>query len=303
MLFEPIKPMLLTMQRNAFDDERWLHEIKWDGFRILVHKQGKRIEAYTRHGNCVTSKFPELYDAAQSIRSHTAILDCEGICLRDDRSVFDDFAYRGRLTNPKAIQRAVETHPASFVVFDVLYTNRDHTKEPLTTRKTWLDDIILPSAAIAPTLYVDGAGLELQKMTQDRGLEGIVAKAKDSRYSLNVRSKSWLKIKNFKTMDVVILGYRREPRFALVVGVFDSGEGHHGPVAVVEFGFKPEEKVAFLKVVKEIHTVKERHAQWIEPRLCARVQFLERTERRHLRMASFKGFLPGKKPEECRWIS
>ncbi len=302
MLFQPIKPMLLTMCREAFDDDNYIFEPKWDGWRILIHKQGDRIEAYTRQGNCVTSKFPELQEAAQYIRAHSVVLDCEGICLRDGRSVFDDFAYRGRLRDPRKITSAVETHPATFVAFDVLYTGRDHTREPLMERKARLADIVAPSKTITPTLYMDGAGMQLKKMTEERNWEGIVAKRKNSRYVLDTRSTDWLKIKNWKEIDAVILGYRREPQFGLIVGLHFPTMNNK-PVATVEFGFKPEEKIAFLEVAKQIHSVKDRYAQLVEPRLCCRIQYLERTDRHNLRIVSFKGFLPGKTPEECRWIS
>lgn len=98
MIFTSIQPMLLTMANKAFDDENYIFEPKWDGWRILIHKQGDRIAAYTRQGNCVTRKFPELEAVHDAIQAESAILDCEGVCIRDGRSVFDDFAHRGRLT-------------------------------------------------------------------------------------------------------------------------------------------------------------------------------------------------------------
>lgn len=94
MLFSPIKPMLLQMGKEVIDDPNVCFDIKWDGWRILLHKEGNRVEAYTRHGNNITSKFPELVDAGHSITEHTAILDCEGVVLRNGKnSVFEDFAY------------------------------------------------------------------------------------------------------------------------------------------------------------------------------------------------------------------
>ena len=302
MLFQPIKPMLLTMRREAFDDYNYIFEPKWDGWRIMIHKQGDRIEAYTRQGNCVTNKFPELQEAEQYIRAYSVVLDCEGICLRDGRPVFDDFTYRGRLRDRRKITSAVETHPATFVVFDVLYTDRDHTQEPLIERKARLADIITPSKIITPTLYMDGIGVRLKKMTEERNWEGIVAKRKDSIYRPDTRSYDWVKIKNWKEIDTVILGYRTKPQFGLIVGLHFPTM-HNKPVATVEFGFKPEEKLAFLEVAKQIHTVKDRYAQWVEPRLCCRIKYLERTESHKLRIAVFESFLPGKDPSECRWIS
>jgi bifunctional non-homologous end joining protein LigD len=302
VLFTAISPMLATMRPDAFDDPAWLFEPKWDGWRLLIHKQGDRIEAYTRHGTNVTRRFPELQEAGRFIHAESAILDCEGVCLRGGRSVFDDFAYRGRLRDERKILKATQSHPLTFIVFDLIYSNdHEHTHEPLVERKKRLADIVKPAKVITPTMYVQGEGAMLKKETEERNWEGIVAKRMDSRYVFG-RSESWLKIKNWKTIDTVILGYRRKPQFGLIVGAHFSN-ARNKPIAVVEFGFRPEEKAAFLQVAKDLHTVQDKDCQWIEPVLCCRVQYLERTERHNLRIVSFKGFLPNKNPEDCVWAS
>ncbi len=68
MIFTPIKPMLLHMGKEIIDDDMWEYQVKWDGYRVLIHKEGNRIEAYTRHGNVITSKFPELQEVNRSIK-------------------------------------------------------------------------------------------------------------------------------------------------------------------------------------------------------------------------------------------
>ncbi|MCF8565161.1 DNA ligase [Alicyclobacillus tolerans] len=301
MLFESLKPMLLTSRSEAFDDDSYIFEPKWDGWRVLIHKKGSRIEAYTRTGMRITERFPEIQSTAASISGHSVILDCEGICLRDGRSVFDDFQDRGRLTDPRKIAAAAANHPATFIAFDVLYANRVRTHEPLADRKRRLLELVQSSSVIAPTMYVEGAGVHLKKLTEQRNWEGIVAKRKASTYQFNTRSYDWIKIKNWNHIDTVILGYRTDPHFALIVGLhFRTVENK--PVAVVEHGYTPDEKSAFLAVVKQLHTIKDREAQWIEPRLCCRIRYLERTERHQLRMATFEEFLFDKRPEDCRWV-
>ncbi|MCL6601155.1 MAG: DNA ligase, partial [Alicyclobacillus macrosporangiidus] len=215
MLFTPIKPMLPTMHKEPFDDPNFIFEPKWDGWRILLHKNGDRVEAFTRNGRIVTDRFPELREAATSIRSHSAILDCEGICLRDGRSVFDDVQYRGRIRDHRRIQQAMQSHPVTFVAFDVLYTDSSHMNEPLMDRKERLFDLVKPSSIVTPTMFDDGAGVKLKKLTEQRNWEGIVSKRKDSLYIPGTRTAHWLKIKNWKEIDAVILGYRREPQFGL----------------------------------------------------------------------------------------
>jgi bifunctional non-homologous end joining protein LigD len=299
MLFRPVKPMVVSMGNKPFDDENFIFEPKWDGWRIILHKQGDRIEAYTRNGKIVTSKFPELKEASSAIKANTAILDCEGIVLRNDRPSFDDFSYRGRLSNSSRIKNAVNTHPATFVVFDVLYTDREHLNEPLMQRKQRLSEIVAATPVVTPTMYLEEKGKALFDLTKERDMEGIVAKRKDSKYLLDMKSPDWLKIKHFKSIDVVILGYRTNP-FGLVIGL-NFRTVKNKPVGVVEFGFKPEEKRLFLELAKQIHTVKDQKVQWIEPRLCCGIKYLERTDTHQLRMTVFGGFLFEKNPEDCTW--
>ncbi|NHN34618.1 ATP-dependent DNA ligase [Paenibacillus agricola] len=299
MLYTPIKPMIVSIGNEPFNDESFIFEPKWDGWRILLHKQGNRIEAYTRNGNNVTNKFPELKEATNAIKAHTAILDCEGIVLRDGRPIFDDFSFRGRLSNSSRIRNAVNTHPATFVVFDVLCTDREHLKEPLMMRKQRLHEIVSVTNIISPTMYIEAQGRSLFNLTKDRDMEGIVAKRKESKYYLDTKSPDWLKIKHFKTIDVIILGYRTKP-FGLVIGL-NFRTVPNKPVGVVEFGFKPEEMQMFLEVAKHLQTVKDQKTQWMEPRLCCRIEYLERTDTHHLRTTVFRGFLLDKKPEDCKW--
>lgn len=290
MLFTPIKPMLLQMGNNTeiMDNPEWIYDIKWDGWRILLHKQGDRVEAYTRHGNNVTAKFPELQDIGRSINEHTAIIDCEGVVLRNGISVFDDFAYRGRLSNKDKIKEASVTHPSTFIAFDVLATDKSHMNEPLVDRKERLASIIEPSSKLLITPSVVGNGNDVFRLTKERNMEGIVGKRSNSTYKTNHRSNEWLKYKHFKIADVVILGYKENP-FTMLVGK-QLSNGKYKPLANVEFGFKTEEKTAFRAIAKQIVTKVERDMVWLEPRLHCRVQYLERTASGSLRIVSFKGF-------------
>jgi bifunctional non-homologous end joining protein LigD len=300
VLFRPIKPMIVSMGNEPFDDENFIFEPKWDGWRIILHKQGDRIEAFTKNGINVTSKFPELKQVSSAIKANTAILDCEGIVLRNGKPLFDDFTYRLRLSNSNKIQTAVITHPATFVVFDLLYTDREHLKEPLMQRKQRLSEIVPITPVIAPTMYLEEQGKSLFNLAKERDMEGIVAKRKNSKYRLDFKSPDWLKIKYFKSIDAVILGYRTNP-FGLVIGL-NFRTVKNKPVGVVEFGLKSEEKQLFLELAKQIHTVKDQRTQWIEPRMCCRIKYLERTDTHQLRTTVFDRFLLDKKPEDCIWI-
>lgn len=290
MLFTPIKPMLLHMGNNneIIDSDEYIYDIKWDGWRILLHKDKDRIEAFTRHGNNVTAKFPELQTVGKSIKADKAIIDCEGVVLRNGISVFDDFNYRGRLSNKDKINQATITHPATFIAFDILATDKNLMNKSLIERKDILNLIIEPSNELLITPSVVGNGNNVFNITKDKGMEGVVGKRTNSTYKTNHRSHDWLKFKHFKYMDVVILGYKENP-FTMIVGV-ETSSGKYRPVASVEFGFKPEEKAAFREIAKQIITKVERDIIWVEPSLQCKVQYLEKTNAGSLRIVSFKGF-------------
>ena len=126
-------------------------------------------------------------------------------------------------------------------------------------------------------------------------MEGIVGKRSNSKYKTNHRSHEWIKYKHFKIVDVVILGYKENP-FTMLVGK-QLSNGQYKPMANIEFGFKPEEKTSFGEIAMQIVTKVERDMTWLEPRLCCKVQYLEKTNTGSLRIVSFKGFNFGKIPE------
>lgn len=283
--------MLLTTHKEPFSDDNYIFEPKYDGWRVLLHKDGEHIEAFTRHGNLITAKLPELSEVKHRIHARTAILDCEAVCIRDDRPNFDDMNLRGRLSNQARIEKATITYPVMFAVFDVLQTTSSHLHQPILERKEILNDIIEPAQNITPTIYTRGDGISLFRIMQQQGWEGVVAKltGPSSAYHLNARSKTWKKIKTWKSLDVVILGYRQSP-FALVVGE-PRRDGTYRPLAEVEFGFRPEHKTAFRRVIPQLHTSRSKDVQWVEPRLSCRVQYIERTDRGHIRTVKFTEFL------------
>ncbi|WP_235213769.1 DNA ligase [Lysinibacillus fusiformis] len=288
MLFTPIRPMLVATGKEIINTEDWLYQVKWDGWRVLIHKAGDRIEAFTREGNNITAKFPELEEVGHSIKADTAIIDTEGVVLRNGVSVFEDFSYRGSLTNKEKIKQATITHPATFVAFDILATDKELMHSPLFERMEQLASTITPSNSLQVTPSVDGDGSHIFEVTKEKGMEGIIGKKRDSIYQINHRSKNWLKYKHFKIIETVILAYKENP-FSILVGI-ELENGRYKRLANVEFGFKPEEKMALRHIAKSIITNVERDLIWLEPRLYCNVQYLEKTNTGLLRTVSFKGF-------------
>lgn len=295
-----LKPMSVRMGEEAFDDEGYIFEPKWDGGRLLIYKSHDRIDAYTRTGKRVTQQFPELQEAAKAIDHKEIILDVEGVCLRGGRPVFDDFAYRGRISIQARIDQATWTHPVTFVVFDVLHAGLSLLREPLMARKRHLAELVGATSVITPTIFVEKEGKALFGLTHEKDMEGIVAKHKEGIYFPGQPSPDWLKIKHRRTVDTVILGYRSDPGFALIVGLHFRTM-RNKPVSIVELGFTAEDKERFLALAAGLHTKKEGEMQWLEPQLCCRIDYLDRTDMHQLQHAIFRGLLPEKKPEQCSW--
>jgi bifunctional non-homologous end joining protein LigD len=131
-----------------------------------------------------------------AIRAHTAIIDSEGVCIRVGRSIFDDFQYRGRISDKRRIAQAITTHPVTFIAFDVLYDGQLRIDLPLFERKKILADILAPSDVLVPTMGVIGSGKALKQETERLNWEGIVAKRLDSKYILDRCGHPWLSFRS-----------------------------------------------------------------------------------------------------------
>jgi len=300
LLFKPLNPMLPVWCDAPFDDDAYVFEPKWDGVRMLLHKQGARIEAYTRSGLRVTNLFPELAEAAQSIRVHTAILDCEGVCVREERPVFDDIMHRLRLGRADTIKQALHSHPAAWIAFDVLLTtDGEHGHEPLLERKRRLDELLEPSPALLKTVTLENKGTVLFELTARQRMEGVIAKRKHSVYRLDARSSDWLKIKHAQTIDAAILGYRTHP-FQLMLGLqFRTVKNKF--VGTVQDGLEAEHREWLMERIGRDNIRQTGDTHWVEPRLCCRVEYKDRSDTHQLRHTRFVSFLPEKRAEDCVW--
>jgi bifunctional non-homologous end joining protein LigD len=300
MLFTPIKPMLLSNFKAtpfSLSDPSLLYEIKYDGWRLLLHKEGSRVEIYTRHGNIVTNRFPEFVEAAADIKAHSVILDCEGVCIHPDtlRPDFEMFSVRAKLTNPMKIIMAMQHYPATLITFDVIMIdNHFFNMEKLLQRKNRLADIVPNNPSLMRSAFVVGNGQGLYDWTLENRWEGICAKHVSSKYRLNSRPDSlhdaWVKRKHTEVTEAYIMGYRSSP-FALLVGLKQGNNTLPTPVAIVDIGFSSEEKVAFRWIAKQIHTTMHKGIQMVEPVLSCKVEYLERTSNGALRTCTFRGFV------------
>jgi bifunctional non-homologous end joining protein LigD len=317
----PLDPMLATLVDEAFDDEGWLFEPKWDGVRTLaVCSDETRL--LSRRRRDVTSAYPELGRIHQQLVALGAVVDGEIVAFRDGIPSFELLQSRINLQNAHDIQRATKEIPVNFVAFDLLYLDgRPLISEPLESRKELLERLVVPGPHIQVSPSVVGEGRALSDTVRSRKMEGIVAKKLGSPYRPGKRTREWLKIKVTYEADVVVGGWSRgegaraDSFGALLVGAYDEGMLRF--VGAVGTGFTQKMIADTMPLLLDLEsktcpfledptgsrpssfakTLRGTH--WTDPVLVARVEFRELTAAGRLRAPSFQSFRVDKDPSEC----
>ncbi len=280
-----LSPMLLETARAPFDSPDHIFEPKVDGHRLLYSRSEEGTSLYTRSGEDITGKYLELLEG---IEDDDILLDGE-VALTEPTSgriSIEALNDRFRLEDDSAIQSAALARPVSLILFDILrYRGKDVRSLPLLRRKELLADVRILNPQIMVMPYLEAHGSALFEQIRERGMEGIVAKEKMSRYSVGRRARKWQKIINWTVMDVVITGYRKS-RFGWQAAVPD-GDGGFRPIGMIERGVHPAHKKAFYAVCRSIESGSYRDMIHLEPRLRAKVRTLSLTRGGNLRDAEF----------------
>lgn len=299
-----ISPMLIGATGKAFEDSNYIYEIKFDGERAIAYLDETRTELRNKRNKRMLPVFPELANLHKQVNAK-CILDGEYISLINGKPNFSEVQRRSLMSNDFKIKLAAEAHPVSFVAFDILYFNgRDLTGLPLMERKELLQKTVIESNKIAISTVFESGGIDLYKLTEQQGLEGVVAKKKDSLYIQGKRTKNWIKIKNMQDDDFVILGWIQKSNHmtSIILGKYNQ-EGvmvYKGHVTLGVGG-------ANFARIKEIPTTPSpfdpipkgnESANWIQQELVCTVEFMERTANGGMRQPVFKGLRPDKQPEE-----
>ncbi len=207
-LRDPIEPMLAQSTAEPPDSEDYLYEVKWDGIRAMIALDEGTVRIRSRNQHDLTGKFPELLGADQAFRTASALFDAEIVCLDETgKPVFKNVIHRMQQKNHGAIERARAKYPAVCYVFDCLYLDgRSIVNEPLVRRRAWMEDAIKRDTPYRVSEAV-AEGAELFQAAVNMGLEGIMAKERNSPYRPGTRSSQWLKIKKRQTLECLIVGY------------------------------------------------------------------------------------------------
>lgn len=294
-----IKPMLATLIEKPFDDQDWLYETKWDGYRAIAEIEKGKVSLYSRNNLKFNQKYPEIVTSLQKI-NHDAILDGEIVALDEKGIPSFQLLQDYRLKQVSLV----------YIVFDLLYLNgKDLRNVPLIDRKSILKDLLPKDRHLMFSDHIDKEGKKLFDLAKRKGYEGIIAKKKDSQY-LSIRSEHWQKIKNIQNQEAVIAGFTlprgsRKEFGALVLGIYDQGKlkyiGHTGG------GFDQKKLAALIKLLKPLITKNSPFettpktnmpATWVKPRVVVEVKFSEWTKEGIMRQPIYLALRPDKKATE-----
>jgi bifunctional non-homologous end joining protein LigD len=300
-----VPPELATLTDEAPEGDEWLHEMKFDGYRILCRLEDGRVRLLSRKRNDWTDRLPELARAVEGLPARRALVDGElAVVLPDGTTSFQ------ALQN---LMSGVPTGELAYFAFDLLHLDgEDLTPQPLEERKRRLEEL-LGRARTLPFRYSDhvvGAGARFFAEACRKGLEGIVCKRRGSPYRPG-RGGDWLKVKCLREQEVVIGGYTapqgsRVGLGALLVGVHDD-EGRLQYAGKVGTGFTDatlEELTRRLKGLEQstrpfaTAPPGSSRAHWVRPELVAQVAFGEWTGDGKMRHPSFRGLREDKPAAE-----
>ena len=316
-----IHPMLAISVDKPFDDDDWLYEIKWDGYRAVAFLDGKSLRLVSRNQNDLTSAYPELHEIPGQIRARTAILDGEIVALDDaGRPSFSLMQQRtGVGEGGRRIRRTRDDIPIQYYVFDLLYLDGyDLMQVDLEQRKRLLESIVTSGNLMRYSEHWVGTGTALFAAAAQRGLEGIIAKLRTSCY-LQKRSSDWLKIKITRRQECVIGGYTdprgsRENFGSIVLGLYDD-KGRLVPVGQAGSGFNEQTHAQMWKRLQALESSRnpffgkvesDRRVHYVKPELVAEIKFTEWTHEGQsgaikMRAPVFQGLRLDKAPEECKF--
>jgi len=297
-----VTPMAARIADRLPEGREWQYEVKFDGYRALLIKQGSSVQIRSRNDKDLTSVYPGVASAARRLRADSAIVDGEIVALDPSgRPSFQALQHRG--AHPK--------HTIVFYAFDLLAIDGESlTERRLVDRRDRLPHL-LDGSGILFSADLPGTAADVIEAVRGLGLEGVIAKRRDSPYIPGERSSAWVKVKLDRQQEFVIGGYRPGPHGidAILVGYYDDGALRFA--AKVRAGFTPRVRRDVHAQLTPLHstrcpfsdlpTGKSSHwgggvteeemdeLQWLRPTVVAQIRFVEWTADAHLRHAAFLG--------------
>ena len=310
-----IDPMLL-LKTDALPDDRarWIYQLKLDGYRAIAFKRAGVLHLRSRNDHDFSRRYPDVMRGLARLPDET-VIDGEVVA----------FDGEGKPSFSALQNYGAAPGPVVFYVFDIMVlAGNSVISEALEARLTLLETKVLPKLK-EPVRYTGGLDATLSDLVASvraQGLEGLVAKRRDSRYEAGMRSGAWQKMRVNRGQEFVIGGYTHGTQTfdALVFGVYEQGQLMY--VARTRNGFTPATRVALFKKLKGLEVTdcpfvnlpearsgrwgqgltraKMAECTWLKPELVAQIEFLEWTTDGHLRHSRFVGLREDTKAADVR---
>lgn len=283
-----VKPQLATLKATAPSGERWLHEIKFDGYRVQVHLDKGKKRAFTRNGLDWTRRFSAIAGALDI--SGQAILDGEVVVIHEGRTNFSEL---------QAELAAGRQDRLVYYAFDLLWRDGDLRELPQVERKLMLLDLLGENDIGLPVIYSEhltGCGQEMFEHAAKLNFEGIVSKNARAPYRSD-RNEGWLKIKTVQKGKFPVIGFVKDPSgvAALYLGkrkgndLVYMGKVGTGWSRTVSSQIRKQLDTVVSPKSKLTKPIKKPKATWVEPMFFADVEYRDITSEGLLRQSSFKG--------------
>ena len=323
---EPIAPMLATagLRSDIRDEDEWAFEMKWDGVRVIATVLGEQVRLTSRNGKDLTATFPELAELVEAIdpevrEAGQTVIDGEIVALdANDRPSFGRLQQRLGLTAEADVTAARKQVEAYLMAFDLLQRGGDSLlRTPYQERREALFETLTATDHVHVPPADHGDVDHAIDLSQQLRLEGVMAKKETGIYQAGKRSRTWIKIKNARHQEVVVIGWRHGKGSrsstvgSLLVAVPDTdGELRYAGRVGTGFSDRDLERAADMlgsRVRKtppadDVPAADRRDATWVRADLVGEVQYGELTEDGRLRHPVWRGWRPDKDADEVRWV-
>ncbi len=299
-----VSPMLIDHNSVPFDDKNYIYELKLDGVRCLAYLDETDTELRNKRNKILNDIYPELFEIHKQVNKR-CILDGELAVIYDGKPDFFEIQRRSLMSNPVKIEMAAKKLPACFTVFDIVYyDNKEIINLPLMERKKILFDTVIETPRMALSRHIESNGVDFFNLAKQQGLEGIVAKRRDSKYYFGKRTKDWIKMKALLDDDFVVCGYffKGGNVTSVILGAYQGDRliyQSHVVLGVSRNDFKiisSAERVNKNGIYSDFPDYEG--SVWLKPELVCTVEFIL-PPNGGLRQPVFKGLSDDKAAREC----
>ncbi|MEM9620195.1 MAG: DNA ligase D [Pseudomonadota bacterium] len=305
------RPMLASAGA-AHNRPGWLWELKYDGYRVLIHKHAGAVKLLTRNGHNISERFPEICQVASHLPVEDFVMDGELVVNNQTgRPDFSLLQQRARQQSMHEIASNAITLPARYYGFDLLrLAGHDLRAVPLLARKKLLRRLLPPQSACIYSEHVLDCGNETFAAARELQIEGVVGKRSNSLYASG-RNGEWIKVRQQRTGDFVVAGWSPAKSNAADIGALALAEyrgeqltyiGHAGS------GLSGQMRDALARLIKRLARktsplaappATRRTIHWLRPQLVVEVAYAEYTAHGHLRQPALVRLRPDKLASEC----